>query len=128
MQAIFYNDPQPDKIFYQGLAWQKLAQPVKAMEIFQGLIDFGEAHINEDISIDYFAVSLPDLLVFDADLNLRNRVHCLFLMGLGNLGMGNGHTEQAESYFNEALNLDRNHQGILVHKQMVHYLNLEGQA
>jgi tetratricopeptide (TPR) repeat protein len=25
--AIFYNDQQPDKIFYQGLAWAKLSEP-----------------------------------------------------------------------------------------------------
>ena len=24
VQAIYYNDPQPDKIFYQALAWIKL--------------------------------------------------------------------------------------------------------
>ncbi|MES2777375.1 MAG: DUF5107 domain-containing protein [Bacteroidota bacterium] len=118
VQAIFYNDPQPDKIFYQGLAWLKLHEPAKAIPIFQRLIDFGQAHLNDQISIDYFAVSLPDLLVFDADLNLRNKVHCLYLMGLGNLGLGNGYEEEAERLFNEVIALDANHQGALVHKQM----------
>ena len=30
VQAIFYNDPQPDKIVYQGLAWLKLGYPAKS--------------------------------------------------------------------------------------------------
>ena len=124
LQAIFYNDPQPDKIFYQGLAWQKLQNETKAENIFNKLINFGNAHLRDNISIDYFAVSLPDLLVFDADLNLRNKIHCLYLMGLGYLGLANCNAEKAQKLFDEVLELDANHQGSLVHKQMVKYLSL----
>jgi tetratricopeptide (TPR) repeat protein len=124
VQAIFYNDPQPDKIFYQGLAWIKLNEKGKSIGIFERLIDFGREHMDDNISIDYFAVSLPDLLVFDADLTLRNKIHCLYLMALGNLGFGNGHLEKAERLFNEVLNLDKNHQGAIIHKQMMKYMAL----
>jgi len=125
VQAIFYNDPQPDKIFYQGLAWMKLGDREKANDIFHKLINFGQQHLNDKISIDYFAVSLPDLLVFDADLNLLNKIHCLYLIGLGNLGLGN--IERAEELFNQVLNLDVNHQGAAIHKQMISYGSLIGQ-
>ena len=121
VQAIFSNDPQPDKIFYQGLGWMKLDYPSKAAAIFQSLIDFGHAHFKDKISIDYFAVSLPDLLVFDADLNLRNRVHCFYLMALGNLGLGKGYDVKAEKFFDMVLELDKNHQGALIHKGMMKY-------
>lgn len=121
VQAIFYNDPQPDKIFYQGLAWIKLHQREKAADIFQKLVDFGKEHFDDKIHIDYFAVSLPDLLVFDADLDLRNKVHCLYLAGLGNLGLGDDCAEKAVQLFDEVLRLDRNHQGAIVHKQMMKY-------
>jgi len=122
VQAIFYNDPQPDKIFYQGLAWIKLKNQNKAFELFQSLVDFGKKHIDDTVSIDYFAVSLPDLLVFDADLNLRNRIHCLYLMALGHLGLGD--VQKAGELFDQILALDRNHQGTLVHKNMMNYLTL----
>jgi tetratricopeptide (TPR) repeat protein len=122
VQAIFYNDPQPDKIFYQGLAWIKLNHQNKALQLFQSLINFGKQHIDDAISIDYFAVSLPDLLVFDADLNLRNRIHCLYLMALGNLGIGA--LQKAGELFDKILALDRNHQGTIVHKNMINYLSL----
>jgi tetratricopeptide (TPR) repeat protein len=116
VQAIFYNDPQPDKIFYQGLAWLKLDETGKANDIFNKLNKFAKEHIDDEISIDYFAVSLPDLLVFDADLNLRNKIHCLYLMGLGHLGLRDA--EKAEGLFNEVLQLDINHQGAAIHKKM----------
>ncbi|MEO6290807.1 MAG: DUF5107 domain-containing protein, partial [Ginsengibacter sp.] len=61
-QAIYYNDPQPDKIMFQGLAWIRLREYSKAKKIFEKLICFGEKHMNEKVSIDYFAVSLPDML------------------------------------------------------------------
>lgn len=118
-QAIFYNDPQPDKIFYQGLAWIKLNSPEKATAIFKSLIAFGEQHINDNISIDYFAVSLPGLLVFDADLNLLNKIHCYYLMALGNLGLGKAHAAKADDFFAQVLHLDNNHQGALTHKKML---------
>jgi tetratricopeptide (TPR) repeat protein len=128
VQAIFYNDPQPDKIFYQGLAWMKLNENEKAASIFIKLINFGKKHLNDEISIDYFAVSLPDLLVFDADLNLRNKIHCLYLQGLGKLGLGNKNLEDAQSLFDEVLALDVNHQGAAIHKKMVEQLLLRNKS
>ncbi|MBT1685438.1 DUF5107 domain-containing protein [Fulvivirgaceae bacterium PWU37] len=115
-QAIYYNDQQPDKIFYQGLGWKKLGTPAQATAIFQRLIDFGAAHREDKIRIDYFAVSLPDLLVFDQDLDLRNRIHCHYLMGLGHLGLGQA--AQAEEHFQAVLAANANHLGAFFHRKM----------
>ena len=102
-QAVFYNDQQPDKLFYQGLAWKKLHNYERSERLFTRLMEYGEAHLHDEIKLDYFAVSLPDMLVFDSDLNERNRLHCYYLMSLGNLGLGNGHTSsQAIAYFDKA--------------------------
>ena len=57
--------------------------------------------------MDYFAVSYPDLLIFDEDLTRKNKAHCCYLMGLGNLGLGK--TEKAGKYFEKALEYDGNH-------------------
>jgi tetratricopeptide (TPR) repeat protein len=124
VQAIFYNDPQPDKIFYRGLALKKMNEHDRAEAIFRRLIDFGKEHMNDIIKIDYFAVSLPDLLVFDQDLTLRNNIHCYYMIGLGLFGLGNGFTAQAEENFNTILSLDINHQGALDHKKMIQYTSL----
>lgn len=116
-QAIYYNDPQPDKIVYQALAWIKLGETTKAENIFRKFISFGEQHINDTISIDYFAVSLPDMLVFDIDINQRNKLHCTYLVGLGYLGLGE--KVKAKKYLEEVIAEDINHQGAASHLQMI---------
>ncbi len=125
VQAIYYNDQQPDKLFYQGLAWKKLHQFDRAETLFNRLIQYGDAHLDDAIKLDYFAVSLPDMLVFDADLNERNYIHCTYLMGLGYLGVGNGHTDLAIDYFDTVLRMDTNHLGAIVHRNMIHFLQMQ---
>jgi len=116
VQAIYYNDPQPDEIMYQALAWIKLGEKNKAKQIFENFIAFGNEHIIDKMSIDYFAVSLPDMLVFDKDINLSNKIHCTYLMGLGWLGLGN--IDLAKEYLDEVLQLDINHQGAIIYLKM----------
>ena len=106
--AFFYNDQQPDKIFYQGLAWRKLGEEDKARSRFNRLIKHGEKHLFDKVKIDYFAVSLPDLLIWDDDLNVRNQIHCNLVMGMGYLGLGD--KEQARKFLSEVARLDINHQ------------------
>jgi tetratricopeptide (TPR) repeat protein len=85
--AIFYNDQQPDTIFYQGLSLIKLGWIQEAKVRFQTLIDFGKAHLNDEFKLDYFAVSLPDLQIWDDDLSKRNRQNCQKLIALGEAGL-----------------------------------------
>jgi len=119
VQAIYYNDPQPDKILYQALAWQKLGDLNKAEEIFRRFIDFGTEHMNDEIRIDYFAVSLPDMLVFDIDLDRRNYIFCNYLIGLGKMGLGD--MEQSKQFLEKVLGMDNNHQGAAIHLRMADY-------
>jgi len=120
VQAIFYNDPQPDKILYQGLAFCKLGMYEKGQSIFQRLISFGKEHRDDDVQIDYFAVSLPDLLVFEQDLQLRNKIHCEYLIALGNLGLGE--FETAQRLFADVLKKQKHHTGACIHSGMIDFL------
>jgi tetratricopeptide (TPR) repeat protein len=113
---MYYNDQPPEMIFYQGLAWNQLNHSKEAKRRFNKLIDYAERHLFDDVKIDYFAVSLPDFLVFEDDLNKRNQTHCLFMLGLGLLGLGN--KEEAKNRFNEALQLEPNHQGAQIHLEL----------
>ncbi|NUU74928.1 DUF5107 domain-containing protein [Paenibacillus xylanilyticus] len=114
--AMYYNDQPPEMIYYQGLAWLQLNNEKEAKRRFNKLIDFAERHLFDDVKIDYFAVSLPDFLVFEDDLNKRNRIHCLFMLGLGLLGLGKA--AEAKVRFEETLQLEPNHQGARFHKEM----------
>lgn len=92
---MYYNDQPPEMIYYQGLAYRKLGDEEQAVQRFCKLVDYGKEHIGDEIKIDYFAVSLPDLLIFEEDLKERNRKHCLFMMSLGLKGLGR--TDEAEN-------------------------------
>lgn len=96
--AMYYNDQQPHMLFFQGLACSALGSSDKAQGVFNRLISYGEDHIDDHMIIDYFAVSLPDFLVFEQDLDRKNRLHCQFMLYLGYLGAGrNERTRQLRS-------------------------------
>ncbi|MBQ8822301.1 MAG: DUF5107 domain-containing protein [Lachnospiraceae bacterium] len=106
--VMYYNDQPADRLLYQGLAHLKLGQRTNAQQRFHRLTGYGEKHLEDEVKIEYFAVSLPDLTVFEDDYTLRNRAHCNYLIGLGNLGMGN--QEIARKYFAKAAELESAHQ------------------
>ncbi len=114
---MYYNDQPPDMIFYQGLALRKIGRPSEAQDIFNRLIDYGRTHLDEAVTMDYFAVSLPDFLVFDVDLNRRNRLHCHYMMALGYLGLGA--YERALEHFQAVLREEPHHLGARIHLAMV---------
>ncbi len=112
--AMFYNDQPPESIYYQGLAWQKLGNVKEANRRFNKLIDYAERHMHDHIRMDYFAVSLPDFLVFDDDLNQRNEEHCRYMRALGLLGLGR--TSEAKLELEWVLEKNPNHQGAIIHR------------
>jgi len=115
--AVFYNDQQPDKIFYHGLAWGKQGENLLAKEIFDNLVNYGNIHQDDDVLIDYFAVSLPDLLIFEDDLKKRNHIHCKYISGLGYLGLQQ--FNDAADAFNEVLAADAMHFGAKLHLELL---------
>lgn len=108
--AMYYNDAKPDKIFYAAMCYAKLGETSKANGLFYKLITFGEKHIFDTVKMDYFAVSLPDLLIWDGDLQQANTIHCKFMMALGYWGVGK--QEKALRYIGEAKDMNKNHQAI----------------
>ena len=110
---MYYNDQPPEMIYYQGLAFEKLGDKEQADIRFNKLIDYGKKHIDDNVKTDYFAVSLPDLLIFEENLSERNRKHCLFMMSLGYKGLGM--TDEYNKCADQLLAMDNAHQGIRVH-------------
>jgi tetratricopeptide (TPR) repeat protein len=110
---MYYNDQPPHTIYYQGLALRALADEDGARSRFNKLIDYGERKVYKKQVMDYFAVSLPDFLVFDVDLDEKNKIHCYYMMGLGYMGLGE--SEKALEAFNNVLCLEPNHYGARSH-------------
>ncbi|MDE7409581.1 MAG: DUF5107 domain-containing protein [Muribaculaceae bacterium] len=109
--AMYYNDAKPDKIFYAGMAYRALGLEDKARAYFNRLVNYGRQHYHDDVKMDYFAVSLPDLLIWDGNLNEDNLRHCLYMLALGEYGLGN--YSHSEKYLRQLRELDINHQGAM---------------
>lgn len=109
--AVYYNDQPPEMLFYQALAIRELGDEKAAKSRFNKLINHGLEHMDDNIQIDYFAVSLPDFLIFETDLDRKNRVSCAFLTALGYIG--NGDIKAAEKYISDGLSDDVSHQGLI---------------
>jgi hypothetical protein len=119
--ALFYNDAPPDQIFYQGLAWGKLDSPNQSQTIFGKLFHYGQQHLADEVKLDYFAVSLPDLLIFEDDLSRRNALHCRYLMGLGYMGLGQ--LPEAKAALMAVLQQDSRHAGAHTHLELLRETN-----
>lgn len=115
--AMYYNDAKPDKIFYQGLALLRLGRKDEANGRFYKLVDYGEKHLFDKVRMDYFAVSLPDLLIWEDSLDTRNEVHCKYMLALGYYGLGK--VEKSLRFLNEVERLDNNHQGIQAFRSLI---------
>ncbi len=113
---MYYNDQPADMILYQGLAKNELSDIKSANARYYKLINFAENHLADIVKIDYFAVSLPDFLIFEEDLTIKNKAHCHYLLGLGQFGLGK-YTE-ALTNFGKALEYDFNHQNSILYKNL----------
>ncbi|HZG83687.1 DUF5107 domain-containing protein [Paenibacillus sp.] len=112
--AMYYNDQPPEMIYYQGLALGKLGETERAKGKFNKLVDYGERHLFQSLAIDYFAVSLPDFLVFDENLDRKNEIHCRFMLALGYAGLGR--KADAGEQYRKVLELEPSHQGARFHR------------
>lgn len=121
--AMYYNDAKPDKIYYAGLAFRALGDEKKARAYFNRLVNYGKQHLYEKVVMDYFAVSLPDLQIWDGSLDEANRIHCLYMLALGYAGFGD--KAHSDRYRDEAEKMNINHQGIQSFKSLTNVTNNE---
>lgn len=85
----YYNDQPADYLFWQGMALRASGQTAEAEKQFSSFLSWVEHHRDDVPEADFFAVSLPDLVVLDTPATARHQQHCLFIEALGHLGLGN---------------------------------------
>ncbi len=83
----YYNDQPSDYIYWQGLAFHALGMDEQAKKSFHQLITFSNQHIFDHVGYDFFAVSMPELEVYDDDLQKRSDDYCRRLAILGHIGL-----------------------------------------
>lgn len=85
----YYNDQPVDYLFWQGMALKALGEHHAAERLFQSFLHWVETQRDNVPEVDFFAVSLPDLVVLDTPAAAKHQQHCLFITALGHLGLGN---------------------------------------
>jgi tetratricopeptide (TPR) repeat protein len=93
--------------YYRGLSLLALGEDRKAQQLFSTLRQHAEELKRRSAKIDYFATSLPNMLVFEEDLAQRNQIEGLYLEGLALLGSGDH--QEARSRFLQVISLDSSH-------------------
>jgi tetratricopeptide (TPR) repeat protein len=93
--------------YYSACALEKLGRRAPARKLFRELLAFGRKLQNTTAKIDYFATSLPTMLLFDDDLQFRQETTGLFLQAQAYLGLGN--SSKARMLSKTVLKRDPNH-------------------
>jgi tetratricopeptide (TPR) repeat protein len=99
--------------YWRAQARRALGDEASAVSLLEALIESAGRRATEPQTTDYFATSLPTFLVFDDDLDHRNRVECRYLEALAQSGLGD--RAAALAGFREVVNLDPSHTGAVLH-------------
>ncbi len=90
--------------FYSSLALARLGGSNQAEELLRSMLVYAEGLMRQGAKIDYFATSLPAMLLFEDDLQKRNCATAMFLEAQAQLGLGD--TERAQQLLKRLLDLD----------------------
>ncbi len=93
--------------YYSAQSWEKLGQRGKARKLFHDLLTYAQQLQKARAKIDYFATSLPTMLLFDDDLQFRQETTALFLQAQAHLGLGR--SAKARALLQTVLRRDPNH-------------------
>jgi tetratricopeptide (TPR) repeat protein len=93
--------------FYSARSWEMLGQRAKAKKSFRDLLAYTRQLQKSQAKIDYFATSLPTMLLFDDDLQFRQETTALFLQAQARLGLGQ--SSAAKNLLKKVLQRDPNH-------------------
>lgn len=95
--------------YWRGRALERLGDGDGARALFRSLRAAARRQAKAHARLDYFATSLPEFLLFNADLDRQNRVASRYLEGLAELGLGR--RAPARRAFEEVIRLERTHDG-----------------
>lgn len=97
--------------YYRGLSLHELGQSQASIALFEDLKAFASQKLKETAKIDYFATSLPNLLVFEENLQSRRDAENHLLMAMALHGLGD--TKIAKITLDQAIAFTNSDQRIL---------------
>lgn len=95
--------------FWSALALRRLGREDEARKLLRAVLAYADELATTKPRIDYFATSLPTMLLFEDDLHKRAQVTATFLRAQATWGLGEA--ADAEQALDEVLRLDGSHAG-----------------
>ena len=95
--------------YWSAMALRRLGRDEEAVSLFAHILNYAAALEKEAPKIDYFATSLPAMLLFEEDLQRRQHIAATFLRAQALLGLGRN--AEALASLDEVQRLDRSHAG-----------------
>lgn len=93
--------------YFSSLCWMRLGKPARAKALLNGLLAHAREMEKQTATIDYFATSLPTMLLFDEDLQARQVTTARFLQAQALLALGR--KKSARLLLEDVLARDPNH-------------------
>jgi tetratricopeptide (TPR) repeat protein len=93
--------------YYSAMALQRLGRNDKAKRLLKDLMAYARRLQKTPARIDYFATSLPLMLIFEDDIQCRQERTALFLQAQAWLGLGN--RKRAKSLLTRIIKCDPSH-------------------
>ena len=93
--------------YYSALAWERLGKKASAQKLLRQLLTYALDLQKAEAKIEYFATSLPTMLLFEDNLQSRQETTALFLQAQAQLGLGS--RGRARALLRTVLKRDPNH-------------------
>jgi tetratricopeptide (TPR) repeat protein len=93
--------------YFSALAWERLGKKAKSTRLLKDLLAYARDLEKQIAKIDYFATSLPTMLLFDADIQACQVTTARFLQAQALLGLGQ--KAKARHFLADVLSRDPNH-------------------
>jgi hypothetical protein len=96
-----------ENTYWSASALRRLGREQDALDVFRTILDYSADLQRQTPKIDYFATSLPAMLLFEEDLALRQTITARFLEAQARLGL----RDEAEGLrlLEEVLAMDNSH-------------------
>jgi tetratricopeptide (TPR) repeat protein len=105
IQAVSENN------YWSALALRRLGREQDALDAFRAILEYSAELERQAPKIDYFATSLPSMLLFDENLDRRQTITARFLEAQARLGMGE--ETAALRLLDQVLAMDNAHTGAI---------------
>jgi tetratricopeptide (TPR) repeat protein len=100
-----------ENTYWSACALRRLGREKDALDAFRAILDYSAHLQSQTPKIDYFATSLPAMLLFDEDLSRRQTIAARFLEAQARLGLGD--EAQGLRLLEEVLAMDNAHSGAI---------------